>query len=98
MHSVIHFLCSLYTYLKEIISFCIKQNEPIQLFCFSGENQDKKEWVWFYPGVLHAYGNIHFALFCFIAKAIKPITHIALDSSGVICFPKPRWKLPPLGN
>lgn len=45
IHSVIHLLCSLYTYLKESISFCIKQDEAMQLFYFSGENRGKTEFL-----------------------------------------------------
>lgn len=74
----------------------MEQSNPS--FLFQQGKPRKKEYFLFYSSLIHAYRHIYFALFNFIAKAIKPITQTALDSSGFIGFPKPCWKLPPLGD
>lgn len=95
--SVILFFCSVYMIQKRAFHFVSNRTKQFSFFA-SVRKTKEKEYFLFYPKLLYAYGHIHFAWFHFIAKAIKPITHTALDSSGVISFPKPRWKLPPLGN
>jgi len=56
-------------YPNESISFFIKLNEAIHFFASAGKTKEKT-YFWFYPKCLHAYGHIHFAWFCLIAKTI----------------------------
>lgn len=80
-----NFLCSVYMYPKESISFLYQTGGSNPAFWFQW-GKARKKYFCIYPKILYAYGRIPFAWFCFIAKAIKPVTHTALDSSGSSVF------------
>lgn len=66
---------------KKAFHFVSNRMKQCNFFISVGKTEEK-QYFWFYPKLLCAYGHIHFPWFCFIAKTIKPITHTALDGSG----------------